>query len=181
MFGVAAIPEFELMCEVSVAQRTAPFTLSVWILNGGGYLTQRMSFRPTSRPKAVLSYTLDVGIVAGVGLGFNFGIVSGGVWLQIGCSIAITWTTERGGNSTVVTVFILARGNVDIAGLVTANIMLLLEVSYDGARMIGRGTLRLSFKISMFYTLRVNQGAEYTFIGKKSEKAGSDDYAGAYA
>lgn len=181
MFGVAAIPEFEIMCEVSVAQRIAPFTLSVWILNGGGYLTQRMSFRPTSRPKAVLSYTLDVGIVAGVGLGFNFGVVSGGVWLQIGCSIAITWTTEQGGNSTVVTVFILARGNVDIAGLVTANIMLLLEVSYDGARMIGRGTLRLSFKISMFYTLRVNQGVEYTFIGKKSEKAGSDDYAGAYA
>lgn len=181
MFGVAAIPEFELMGEVSVAQRTAPFTLSVWILNGGGYLTQRLSFRPTARPKPVLTYTLDVGIVAGVGLGFNFGVVSGGVWLQVGCSIAITWTTERGGNSTVVTVFILARGNVDVAGLVTANIMLLLEVSYDGARMIGRGTLRLSFKISMFYTLRVNQGVEYTFIGKKSQKAGGDDYAGAYA
>jgi len=181
MFGVAAIPEFELMGEVSVAQRTAPFTLSVWILNGGGYLTQRMSFRPTSRPKPILAYTLDVGIVAGVGLGFNFGVVSGGVWLQVGCSIAITWTTEQGGNSTAVTVFILARGNVDIAGLVTANIMLLLEVSYDGARMIGRGTLRLSFKISMFYTLRVNQQVEYAFIGKKSEKAGSDDYAGAYA
>ena len=43
------------------------------------------------------------------------------------------------------------------------------------------GTLRLSFKISMFYTLRVNQGVEYTFIGKKSEKTGGDDYAGAYA
>lgn len=180
MFGVAAIPEFELMGEVSVAQRTAPFTLSVWILNGGGYLTQRMSFRPTSRPKPVLSYTLDVGIVAGVGLGFNFGVVSGGVWLQVGCSIAITWTTERGGNSTVVTVFILARGNVDVAGLVTANIMLLLEVSYDGARMIGRGTLRLSFKISMFYTLRVNQGVEYTFIGKKKQPGGGD-YAESYA
>lgn len=178
MFGVAAIPEFEVIGEVSVAQRTAPFTLSVWILNGGGYLTQRMSFRPTARPKPVLTYTLDVGIVAGVGLGFNFGVVSGGVWLQVGCSIAITWTTERGGNSTTVTVFILARGNVDIAGLITASIMLLLEVSYDGARMIGRGTLRLSFKISMFYTLRVNQKVEYTFIGKKSDK---QDYAEAYA
>ncbi|PDS69868.1 hypothetical protein CO651_21885 [Rhizobium phaseoli] len=181
MFGVAAIPEFEMMGEVSVAQRTAPFTLSVWILNGGGYLTQRMSFRPTSRPQPILAYTLDVGIVAGVGLGFNFGVVSGGVWLQVGCSIAMTWTTERGGNSTAVTVFILARGNVDVAGLVTANIMLLLEVSYDGPRMIGRGTLQLSFKISMFYTLRVNQRVEYTFIGKKSAGTESDDYAGAYA
>lgn len=59
--------------------------------------------------------------------------------------------------------------------------MLLLEVSYDGARMIGRGTLQLSFKISMFYTLRVNQRVEYTFIGKKSAGTESDDYAAAYA
>lgn len=179
MFGVAAIPEFAIIGEVSVAQRVAPFTLSVWILNGGGYLTQRMSFRPTARPKPVLTYTLDVGIVAGVGLAFNAGVVSGGVWLQIGCSIAINWTTERGGNSTALTVFILARGNVDVAGLVTANIMLLLEVSYDGARMIGRGTLRLSFKISMFYTLRVNQRVEYAFIGQR--KADAQQYSDAYA
>ncbi|TBE49935.1 hypothetical protein ELH06_12570 [Rhizobium ruizarguesonis] len=180
LFGVAAIPEFEMMGELSLAQRTSPFTLSVWILNGGGYLTQRMSFRPTARPRPILMYTLDVGIVAGVGLGFSFGVVSGGVWLQVGCSIAITWTTQNGGNSTALSVFILARGNVDIAGLVTANIMLLMEVSYDGARMIGRGTLRLSFKISMFYTLRVNQGVEYTFIGEKKPTP-DQDYAGAFA
>jgi hypothetical protein len=179
MFGVAAIPEFELMGELSVAQRTAPFTLSVWVLNGGGYVTQRLSFRPTARPKPILTYMLDVGIVAGVGIGFNFGVVSGGVWLQIGCSIAITWTTQGGGNTTTITVFILARGNVDVAGLVTASIMLLLEVSYDGARMIGRGTLRLSFKISMFYTLRVNQSVQYVFIGKK--KTEPDAYSDSYA
>lgn len=179
MFGVAAIPEFELLGELSLAQRTAPFTLSVWVLNGGGYVTQRLSFRPTARPKPVLTYMLDVGIVAGVGIGFNFGVVSGGVWLQVGCSIAITWTTQGGGNTTTITVFILARGNVDVAGLVTASIMLLLEVSYDGARMIGRGTLRLSFKISMFYTLRVNQSVQYVFIGKK--KTEQDTYSDSYA
>lgn len=179
MFGVAAIPEFELLGELSVAQRTAPFTLSVWILNGGGYVTQRLSFRPTARPKPILTYMLDVGIVAGVGIGFNFGVVSGGVWLQVGCSIAITWTTQGGGNTTTITVFILARGNVDVAGLVTASIMLLLEVSYDGARMIGRGTLRLSFKISMFYTLRVNQSVQYVFIGKKKTEV--DSYSDSYA
>ena len=167
MFGIAAIPEFELISELSVAKRTAPFTLSVWILNGGGYVTQRLSYRPLAKPKPVLTYTLDVGIVAGVGLFFNFGVVSGGVSLQVGCSIAVTWTTVSGGNTTTITVFILARGNVDVAGIVTANITLLLEVSYDGSVMLGRGTLRLSFKISCFYTLRVNQGVEYKFAGKK--------------
>lgn len=169
-FGIAAIPEFELISELSVAKRTAPFTLSVWILNGGGYVTQRLSYRPLAKPRSVLTYTLDVGIVAGVGLFFNFGVVSGGVSLQVGCSIAVTWTTASGGNTTTITVFILARGNVDVAGLVTASIMLLLEVAYDGSVMLGRGTLRLSFKISCFYTLRVNQGVEYQFAGKKKKE-----------
>lgn len=177
LFGVAAIPEFELVCELSVATKVAPFTLNVWILNGGGFLTQRLSFLPIARPRPLLTYSLEVGIVAGVGLGFNFGIVSGGVWLQVGCSIMFTWTTGPGGSTTTVTVFILARGNVDIAGLITAAITLLLEVSYDGARMVGAGTLRLSFKISVFYTLRVCQRVEYVFAGGKKN---SENYADSY-
>ncbi|NKK01230.1 hypothetical protein GFL63_20980 [Rhizobium leguminosarum bv. viciae] len=178
MFGVAALPEFEVLCELSIATKTMPFTLSVWILNGGGFLSQRLSFLPTSRPSPVLNYSLEVGIVAGVGLGFNFGVVSGGVWLQVGCSITMTWTTGHGGNTTAISVFILARGNVDVAGLITAGISLLLDVTYDGSSMIGSGTLRLSFKISMFYTLRVNQHVQYLFAGeKKRPNPYSDSYA----
>jgi hypothetical protein len=178
MFGIAAIPEFELMCELGVATKTMPFTLSVWILNGGGFLTTRLSYLPIAKPHPVLTFSLEVGIVAGVGLGFNFGIVSGGVWLQVGCSITMTWSTGPGGNSTAISVFILARGNVDIAGLITASISLLLEVTYDGSLMIGSGTLRLSFKISVFYTLRVCEHCEYVFAGQKKS---SDGYSDSYA
>jgi hypothetical protein len=71
-------PEFESFGELSVGSRLAPFSINVWILNGGGYLTQRLSFLPAARPRAVLTYVLDIAIVAGVGLGFSFGIVSGG-------------------------------------------------------------------------------------------------------
>jgi hypothetical protein len=178
LFGIAAIPEFELMCELGVATKTMPFTLSVWILNGGGFLTTRLSYLPIAKPHPVLTFSLEVGIVAGVGLGFNFGIVSGGVWLQVGCSITMTWSTGPGGNTTAISVFILARGNVDIAGLITAAISLLLEVTYDGSLMIGSGTLRLSFKISVFYTLRVCEHVEYVFAGqKKSSEGYSDSYA----
>jgi hypothetical protein len=150
----------------------------VWILNGGGFLTTRLSYLPIAKPHPVLTFSLEVGIVAGVGLGFNFGIVSGGVWLQVGCSITMTWSTGPGGNTTAISVFILARGNVDIAGLITAAISLLLEITYDGSLMIGSGTLRLSFKISVFYTLRVCEHVEYVFAGqKKSSEGYSDSYA----
>ena len=77
--------------------------------------------------------------------------------------------------------FILARGNVDVCGLITASITLLLEITYDGARMIGAGTLRLRFKISMFYTLNVTQRVEYTFVGQKRSGQDGGNYSDTYA
>jgi hypothetical protein len=142
LFGVAALPQFEIVSELAVGSRLTPFSLNVWILAGGGYVVQRLRYLPTAQPVPLLTYTLDISVLAGLGIGFSFGVVSGGVWLQVGCGIAITWTTGAGGNSTTVRVFLLARGNVDVAGLITASIALLFEVSYDGERMIGAGRCR---------------------------------------
>ncbi|QYY79492.1 hypothetical protein [Pseudomonas germanica] len=178
-FAVIAVPEFEIQTSLDIGSRDAPFTLAVWLLNGGGYISQHLSYRPMAKPTPVLSYTLDVSICAGVGIGFGFGVVSGGVWLQVGCSIALTWTTGCGGNVTTLTAFMLARGSVDVAGLVTAGIMLRLELSYDGSEMIARGTLRLSFRISCFYTLKVNQAAEYHIAGERRAEQASD-YAASF-
>ena len=176
MFGLAALPSFEIVSEMSIGMRTAPFTLNVWILNGGGYLMQRLSYLPTAKPQPLMNYTLEIGIVVGLGIGFSFGVVSGGVWVQIGCSIAFTWANQ--GTVTTMRVFLLVRGNVDVAGLITASINLLFEVSYDGARIVGAGTLTVRAKISMFYTLEVDEHVEYVFAGEKKQV--QEDYAAAY-
>lgn len=170
LFGIAAVPDFELFTELFLASKTAPFTLNIWILNGGGFLTSRLSFLPTARPAPLLTYSLEIGILAGVGLGFSFGVVSGGVWLQVGCSVQLVWRTGSGGSTTAVRVFILARGNVDVAGLITASVHLLLEVAYNGASLIGSGTLAIRVKVSMFFTLSVSERVEYVFAGKSDEQ-----------
>ncbi|MER9565791.1 hypothetical protein [Mesorhizobium sp. M0571] len=177
LFGVAALPRFEIVSELSVGTRLAPFALNVWILNGGGYLTQSLSYLPTSKPHPLMRYTLDIGIVVGLGIGFSFGVVSGGVWVQVGCSVAFTWITGSG-STTAMRVFLLVRGNVDVAGLITASILLLFEVTYDGDSMIGAGTLSIRVKISCFYTLSVAQHVEYVFAGEK--KGGEDGYSDSY-
>jgi hypothetical protein len=177
LFGIAALPRFEIVCELSVGTRMAPFTLNVWILNGGGYLTQQLSYLPTSKPRPLMTYTLDIGVLVGLGLGFSFGVVSGGVWVQVGCGVAFTWVTG-GGSTTAMRVFLLVRGNVDVAGLITAALALLFEVTYDGERMIGAGTLTISVKISMFFTLSVHEHVEYLFAGEK--KGGEDGYSDGY-
>ncbi|KAB1070164.1 hypothetical protein [Methylobacterium planeticum] len=177
LFGIAAAPDFELFTELFLATKTAPFTLNVWILNGGGFLTSRLSFLPTARPAPLLAFSLEIGILAGVGLGFSFGVVSGGVWLQVGCSVQLLWRTG-GGSATTIRVFILARGNVDVAGLITASINLLLEVAYDGANMIGSGTLSIRVRVSMFLTLSVSERVQYVFAGRSEGTDGS--YSEAY-
>ena len=55
-------------------------------------------------------------------------------------------------------------------------ISLLLEVTYDGAAMVGSGTLSITVKISVFYTLSISQRVQYVFAGEKRE-AGSGSYA----
>ena len=169
LFGVTALPEFEIITELGVGAMVAPFTLNVWILNGGGFVTTRLSYLPMAKPSALLMFTLQVGIVAGVGLGFSFGVVSGGVYVQVGCAIAITWSTGPGGSTTSVTVFLLIRGNVDVAGLITIGLSLLLAITYDGSQMIASGTLDLTIKISVFFTLNVTEHVEYNFAGEKKE------------
>jgi hypothetical protein len=181
LFGIAALPRFEIVTELAIGTRMAPFTLNIWLLNGGGYVLQRVSYLPTAKPHPLLTYTLDIGILVGLGIGFSFGIVAGGVWLQVGCAVAVTWVTGGGDSSTTIRVFLLARGNVDVAGLITASIALLFEVTYDGERMIGAGTLTMRVKISMFYTLSVNEHIEYVFAGEKKKIEHSDEgYAEAY-
>lgn len=176
LFGIVAIPRFEILSELSVGSRLSPFALNVWLLNGGGYLTQRLSFLPTAKPQPSLTYTLEIGIVAGLGIGFSFGVVSGGVWLQVGCSMAFSWRTGAGGASTTMRVFLLARGNVDVAGIITASITLLFEVSYDGSRMIGAGSLSIEVKISVFFTLSVEEHVEYVFAGEKRTQVDYGDH-----
>ncbi len=176
LFGIAVLPRFEIVSELSIGTRMAPFTLNIWIFNGGGYLMQRLSFQPTAKPP-LMRYTLDIGVLAGLGLGISFGVISGGVWAQVGCAVAFTWVTGGQGTATAIRVFLLLRGNVDVAGLITASIALLIEMTYDGNRMIGAGTLTISAKISMFYTLSVTEHIEYVFAG---EPKGGDKYADAY-
>ncbi|MFP3604667.1 hypothetical protein [Paraburkholderia sp. SIMBA_053] len=181
LFGVAALPEFEILTELGIGAKLAPFTFNIWVLNGGGFLTSRLSFLPMARPSPVLAFTFEAGIVAGVGMGFTFGVVSGGVWVQVGCSVALTWTTGPGGSTTAVSVFLLVRGCVDVLGLITVGISLLLQVTYDGDRMIASGMLTMKVKISMFYSVSANEHVEYTFLGQKKEQAQDTSYSNSYA
>jgi hypothetical protein len=78
-----------------------------------------------------------------------------------------------------VTVFLLVRGNVDVAGIITVGLSLLLAITYNGSQMVASGTLNLTIKISMFFTLSVSEHVEYDFAGGKTSS--SHSYSASYA
>jgi hypothetical protein len=180
-FGLVVAPRFEITSGFDVASPDAPFTLRVWILTGGGYIRQRLRYLPSERVGGLIDYSLEVAITAGVGVDFNFGVVRGAVQLCLGCSITL-FQSNAGGNATALTAFILAYGHADLAGIVSANITLRLAITYDGSVMKATGTLRMSFRISVFYTLRVRQQAQYKIAGQERKKpAESSNYADEFA
>lgn len=174
LFGIAAIPRFEIVSELTLGTRMAPFTLNVWILNGGGYLIQRISYLPSSKQGA-LSYSLEVALAAGIGAAFSSGGISGGVFLQLGCSFTFHVSSSHADDQSTIEIFLLIRGNVDVVGLITASIALRLAMSYDGSIMKGSGELRFSIKVSFFYTCNVTQSVEQTFAGSEKNSGEAVD------
>jgi hypothetical protein len=99
----------------------------------------------------------------------------------VGCSVAMAWSTGNSDKSLTITVFVLARGSVDVAGLVTAGINLIMEASYDGKDLVAKGSLRMSFRISFFYTLKVRETVKYRLKGDGRKSASNaNEYASSY-
>jgi hypothetical protein len=181
-FGVYAYPEFEITSSLDVGTQLSPFTLAVWLLNGGGYISLQLRYVPMAKPGPLIIFSLDLSMVAGVGIGFAVGVVSGAIWIQIGCGMKLELSTGTSSRKvTTIKVMILIRGNVDIAGIATAGIQLLMEASYNGDDMVARGILRVSIRVSCLYTFKAQEKVKYKLAGKNKSKNDENEYAESYA
>ena len=181
-FGVYAYPEFEITSSLDVGTQLSPFTLAVWLLNGGGYISLQLRYVPMAKPGPLIIFSLDLSMVAGVGIGFAVGVVSGAIWIQIGCGIKLELSTGKNSKKvTTIKVMLLIRGNVDIAGIATAGIQLLMEASYNGADMVAKGILRVSIRVSWLYTFKTQEKVKYKLAGDNKSKSDEKEYADSYA
>jgi hypothetical protein len=60
---------------------------------------------------------------------------------------------------------LLIRGEVNVLGIASACITLLLEARYNNGTLIGRGKLSIKIKICWCFTLEVEREVEYTLAG----------------
>jgi hypothetical protein len=148
----------------ALASFAKPFEISVMGFAGRGYLS--VGFRTDG-------YRLLEGALEfGGSLAFNFGgVASGGLYLMAGAYFKIT------NNETLLSGYIRAGGNLDVLGLIHANVEFMLMLSYRDGKNGGSelyGTCTITVSIDLFlYSMDVSITMKKHIAGSKSDSGES--------
>jgi hypothetical protein len=165
--------QFQLGAGLQVAKQTAPFTLTIFILGGGGWLDVETTYTPAT---GAIQADVSIGITAGASLAIALGPISGGVYIYFG--IIVEFHSSSSGLD--IGVMLLISGQVNLLGIVDVSLSLLLEAEYAQGQLTGRGQLNISVKICWCFTLSISQSVEYRFAGGGSASAPAQTSARRY-
>jgi len=149
LFGLSWANDFELYAGFGLASPNKPFNLSVFILGGGGHLVATARYRPGGK----LTCQVDMALDASASLGIAFGPISGNVSIALG----MRFIFNSGQGDLSLGIFLLIVGEASILSIVSANITLRLEATYENGSFTGRGVFSISIKICWCFTLNVSQ------------------------
>lgn len=166
---------FTLSLSFLLARKEAPFTITVFILGGGGYVDLTTTYAPSQQR---LVSAIEVGITAGASLGLSLGPIHGSVYVFLGITarFAIDTRPQPTGPQQGLTfgVLLIIGGEVSVLGIVSASITLLLEVLYSSGRLIGHGRISIKIEICWCFTLEVEEDVTYEVgSGDSSQKVAS--------
>ena len=174
------LPDFALSTSVHVGDETAPCALIIFILGGCFYMKAQARYLPFKRR---VSTDLVIGLGVGAELEIAFGPVKGVIFAFLIVSGELHFAGDGSGASLTITVSLVLGGAVDVAGLITVNITLLLELQYanqPSSSLIGTGTLSISVKICWLLTINfsytVQRRIEQLGSGARPLAAGPDPY-----
>lgn len=174
-FGLVATPtpdgrktDVEIMVGLSLASKTAPFTLMISLLAGGGWFESRVRYAPLS---GRISSILSIGIMAGAMLAFNLGPIGGSVSVMFG--ISAEFALSNTGGSMTITTMMLIRGEVQCLGFVSVSITILLEAIYQNGTLIGRGFVEIKIKICWCFTFKFSKTVQCKLAGGGSANIGA--------
>lgn len=144
--------------------RENPFTLTVMIYGGGGYVL--LSFDA----KGVVM--LEISLEFGVGTSFSIGSLATGM-VEVKGGMIIRWDRLPEGDKLSFTVFIRIHGALDILGLITISLTFYLELKYEtipklpepGDKLTGTATLTIEIKI-VFFSIPVHLSVTKELAGK---------------
>jgi len=124
---------------VAFASREKPFNLSVMMLGGGGYVDVEVSGRGLER--------LDIALEFGAAVAVDFVIASGEAHILGGIRFQL-----MPDESVELLGYLRIGGSLEILGLVTVSVELLLTLGYQskGNRLVGRATLVIEIDLTIY-------------------------------
>ena len=136
--------------------RERPFSLTVTFIGGGGFVGLRAA------PDGL--DLLEMSLEAGARLAVDLGIASGSIEAMIGVYLRLE--AKKGS----LTGYFRLRGEVDVLGIISVSIELLLELIYafDTGKLVGRATLTIEVEVFMF-SFSVSVTVERQFAGSNGD------------
>lgn len=124
--------------EIGFASRERPFTLTVLMFGGGGYVDLELDYTGLRR--------LEISLQFGAAIGMNFGVGKAEVHAFGG----IRYALQAG--SPLLTGYIQIGGSLDVLGLVSVAIELRVELAYDFDHnwLVGRATIVIDIDITLY-------------------------------
>ncbi|WP_417435908.1 hypothetical protein [Hoeflea sp.] len=167
-FRLIAYPDFLIANRFNLSKQELPFIFSFFILGGTGYVQVDTEYRPFDAQLMVL---VSAGAGASAAIGFAFGPVSGSVFIAL--SVVLSYRKLIGNDnssSLSVGLSLVVAGNVDVCGIVSVYIGLMLDLTYrDSGQIDASGRLVLTIRISRFFKINVRTEVQYKLRGGRSE------------
>jgi hypothetical protein len=145
--------------------RDEPFVMTVMCIGGGGFFGVKLS------PHGLL--LLEAALEARAELSLDLGVASGSVSIAVGVYFRLE---EVGGmQQGHLTGYFKIHGEVDVLGIITASITLLLELTYEfsSGKLVGKATLTIEVSIC-FFSFSVEVSVERKLAGSGSDPTFAD-------
>jgi hypothetical protein len=166
-FKLLAFPDFMLADRFNLSTVERPFIFSIFIIGGTGYIQIEAEYRLFD---SELSVTVEAGAGGSASLAFAFGPFVGQVFITLSGALAYRKVIGKPGGGLSISAVLVIAGHVDVCGIVTVGIVLMLRMTYrDSGQVDADGTLTVEIRISKFFKITARAGVTYKMRGGKSE------------
>ncbi len=174
------LPQFSIGTAFGLGSKRDPFTITVFVLGGGGWLESRANYVPARQATTAV---VSIGIGASAMIGINLVVVRGSIRLFFG--VNAEFSLSGGARRLGITIILLAEGTVTVLGLISVGLTLMLEVTVADGVVTGRGTMSFTIKL-FFFKKTIRASVEMRLAGRKRnsndsvrmESSGSSPSAG---
>ncbi|WP_141688619.1 hypothetical protein [Bradyrhizobium paxllaeri] len=155
-FKLLAFPDFMLANRFNLSSVERPFIFSIFIIGGTGYIQIDAEYRPFDNE---LMVCVEAGAGGSASLAFAFGPFSGQVFITLSGTLAYRKVIGRPGGGLSISAVLVIAGHVNVAGIVTVGIVLMLRMTYrDNGQIDADGTLTVEIRISKFFKITARAG-----------------------